>query len=98
MKVKLYIPEMYRSEEVKLFHLVSPTKVELVESSLVGSYIQFNTNHFSDYVLMTSKKPQPQPTEENSNLAAIVISTGTAATALAGFAIILFVAKKRKAK
>lgn len=96
MKVKLFVPEEFRNDETKLFHLVNDTTVELVESKLTGSYLEFETAHFSDFVIMSAKKPMPQPTGENTNIAALVISTGTAATVMGGFSIVLFASRRRR--
>ena len=96
MKVKLFVPEEFRNDETKLFHLASVDSVELVDAKLSGQYLEFETAHFSDFVIMSAKKPAPQPSGENSNIAALVIGTGTAATVMGGFSIVLFAAKRRK--
>lgn len=98
LTVKLYIPEQYRSADIKLFHVAEDGSVDLVESTQLDNYIEFETEHFSDYSLVKSKTPPTEPVGENSNVASLVFVGGGSAMAISAFSIILLLGKKKGLK
>lgn len=95
LTVKLYIPEQYRGDSLKLFHVGEEDELSLVTSSQTDNYIEFETTHLSTYALTKTKTPPPAPTDESSNISSLIFVGGVSTVAVSAFYIILLLGKKK---